>query len=281
MIPQIVLDKEAKLKERLGALNSVALAFSGGVDSSYLAAICADTLKQKALLVTGCSASFPERERTAAMSLAKTLGLRHVLVDSEELNLKGFSENPPNRCYLCKRELFGKILGVAKAEGLSHVIEASNADDEGDYRPGLVAISELGVKSPLREVRLTKDEIRVLSKRRGLSTWNKPSFACLASRFPYGEMITAQRLSRIDQAENYLLNLGLNQVRVRFHDQGELARIETDDEGLALLFDLPTRTKVAEYFRTLGFLYTAVDLLGYRSGSMNLTLPSALRNSLE
>ncbi|MDR2388077.1 MAG: ATP-dependent sacrificial sulfur transferase LarE [Deltaproteobacteria bacterium] len=281
MIAQMVLDKQARLKEYLSTLGSVALGFSGGVDSSYLAAVCAETLKEKAVLVTGCSASFPERERRAAVSLAKVLGLKHLLVDSEELNLKGFSENPPNRCYLCKRELFGKILAVAKAEGLNHAIEASNTDDEGDYRPGLVAINELGVKSPLREARLSKAEIRTLSKELGLPTWNKPSFACLASRFPYGEMITAERLSRIDQAESYLLELGLNQVRVRFHDQGELARIETDDQGLSLLMDLSARTKVAEFFRSLGFLYTAVDILGYRTGSMNLTLPSNLGENFD
>jgi uncharacterized protein len=273
------MDKEIQLSSYLSGLGSLAVAFSGGVDSSYLAAVCAKSRPLGTTLVTGCSASFPQRELTAAKELAQKLNLRHILVDSEELGLPGFSDNPPNRCYICKRELFGKIMRVAAEEGLAHVAEASNLDDEGDYRPGLAAIAELGVLSPLRKVGLQKEEIRLLSKRMGLSTWDKPSFACLASRFPYGEQISAERLAIIDQAESHLLELGLKQVRVRFHEKGKMARIEADEESLARLFQPDIRRSVAEKFQSLGFVYTTVDLQGYRTGSMNLTLPMAARDS--
>jgi uncharacterized protein len=201
-----------------------------------------------------------------------------VVVDSEELDLPGFSQNPPNRCYLCKRELFGKIASVARELGLAAVIEASNADDEGDFRPGLTALSELGVVSPLRLCRLDKSEVRALSRHLGLPNWDKPSFACLASRFPYGETITPERLGQIDRAETFLLGLGLRQVRVRFHESGELARIEADEAGLELLMDRSRRREVFEKLRELGFVHVTVDLAGYRTGSMNLTLPMAAKS---
>jgi uncharacterized protein len=245
------------------------------VDSTFLLASCKEALPGDLVAVTGRSHSFPARELSAAKELAASLGLKHVVVDSEELDLPGFSANPPNRCYLCKRELFGKIQAVAKELGLAAVVEASNLDDQGDFRPGLRALSELGVVSPLRDCGLDKSDVRALSRHLGLPNWDKPSFACLASRFPYGELITPERLDRIDRAETFLLGLGVRQVRVRFHDHGELARVETDEDGLALIMAPGRRQEVLSKLKGLGFIYVTLDLGGYLSGSMNLSLPEA------
>ncbi|MDR2140582.1 MAG: ATP-dependent sacrificial sulfur transferase LarE [Deltaproteobacteria bacterium] len=268
-------EKRHILEKILKNLPSAAVAFSGGVDSSFLLAVAFEVLGERVAAVTGRSLSFPPRELRAAQAFAAERGIRHYLVDSEELDLPTFSQNPPNRCYLCKSELFAKIKALAQAQNLAQVLEASNVDDEGDYRPGLLAIKELGVLSPLREARLTKAEIRLLSKEMGLPTWDKPSFACLASRFPYGEAITPARLSLLDQAEQFLLDLGLKQVRVRLHEKATLARIETDEAGIALLSQGASRRKTHDYFLGLGFTYVALDLLGYRTGSMNATLTPA------
>jgi uncharacterized protein len=265
-------DKLARLTEYLRGLGGVAAAFSGGVDSSFLLRVARDVLGDKVIAVTGRSLSFPQRELRAAEAFAASLGVRHFVIDSEELALDGFSDNPPNRCYLCKKELFAKIWHLAREQGISQVIEASNTDDEGDYRPGLQALAELSVLSPLRLARLGKAEIRLLSREMGLPTWDKPSFACLASRFPYGERIEPERLRRIDAAEQFLLDKGFRQVRVRFHEQGRLARIEVDEQGFALLADAGLRASVCGRLNELGFAYTAVDLKGYRTGSMNETL---------
>ncbi|MDD3035866.1 MAG: ATP-dependent sacrificial sulfur transferase LarE [Candidatus Saccharimonadaceae bacterium] len=263
-------EKYENLKEYLKNLDSVAVAFSGGVDSTFLLKTAHDVLGDKVIAVTARSMSFPKRELEDARAFAASNEIEHVVVDSEELDIDGFSKNPTNRCYLCKTELFSKIKKIAVQKDLEFVAEASNTDDNGDYRPGLMAVAELGIKSPLREADLSKPEIRELSKELGLPTWNKPSFACLSSRFPYGENITPERLRMIDEAEQFLLDLGFRQVRVRYH--GNLARIETDESGFQTMTLQSMREKIHAKFREIGFTYVSLDLKGYRTGSMNETL---------
>jgi uncharacterized protein len=266
--------KQAALQRYVAELGGAAVAFSGGVDSTYLLKIAHDALGKNVIAVTARSCSFPERELREADAFCKREGIVHVICDSEELEIAGFSQNPVNRCYLCKSELFTKIWAVAKAHGLRHVMEGSNVDDDGDYRPGLQAVAEQGVQSPLRRAGLCKSEIRALSKWLGLNTWNKQSFACLSSRFPYGEEISPARLGMIDRAEQFLIDMGFRQVRVRFH--GNLARIETDAAGFALMTQ-ENREAIHAALKAIGFTYISLDLLGYRTGSMNETLASGKR----
>ena len=256
------------LKSELASYGGAAIAFSGGVDSTFLLRIAHEVLGERVLAVTASSCSFPKRELNEAQRFCQDNHIAHIVCTSEELNIPGFRSNPTNRCYLCKRELFQKIWEIAKQHDLPTVAEGSNTDDIGDYRPGLTAIKELEVKSPLRAVGLSKADIRQLSQELNLPTWAKPSFACLASRFPYGETITPEKLNAIEQAEQLLLDLGLHQVRVRIH--GSLARIEIAPEEFPLL--LEHRLEIYDSFKEYGFSYTALDLRGYRTGSMNETI---------
>lgn len=255
------------LKEHLKQLQSVAVAYSGGVDSTFLLAVAHDVLRDNAIAVTARSSTYPEREFREAAEFVQKMGIQHVVITSEELDIAGFADNPTNRCYYCKRELLAKVMSVARENNIRHVAEGSNVDDLGDFRPGMQAVCELGVVSPLREAGLRKEEIRILSKRMSLPTWDKPAFACLASRFPYGQKITGDKLDIVDQAEQYLLDLGFRQVRVRHH--GDIARIEVSQPERAKFFNTELMDKVSEKFRQLGFMYTALDLQGYRTGSMN------------
>ncbi|WP_184090095.1 ATP-dependent sacrificial sulfur transferase LarE [Anaerocolumna cellulosilytica] len=263
-------EKYALLQSNLKQLESVAIAFSGGVDSTFLLKAAYDALGDKVLAVTARSSTYPEREYKEAVAFTQKHGIPHEIIVSEELEVDGFSKNPVNRCYLCKNELFDKILDIAKEKGISYVAEGSNQDDLSDYRPGLQAIKEHGVVSPLRQAGLTKNEIRSLSKELDLPTWNKPAFACLSSRFPYGQEITKEKLEMVDKAEQLLLDKGFRQIRVRHH--GEIARIEVGQEEITKFFDLELMKEIQERFKTFGFPYTALDLKGYRMGSMNETL---------
>lgn len=262
--------KLAKLEDYIRELGSLAVGFSGGADSAFLLAVAHEVLGDKAIAVTAADASVPQREIDEAKSFCKDRGIRHFIRKVDPLTEEGYRNNNPDRCYFCKRVIFTEIKKAAEENGIEYTAEGSNTDDMGDYRPGLRAVAELSVTSPLREAGFSKPEIRLVSQAMGLPTWSKPAYACLASRFVYGEEITEEKLHMIDLAEQFLIEHGFFEERVRLH--GNMARIEVPPKDIPRLAEDGIREAVYEKFKELGFLYVTLDLKGYRMGSMNDTL---------
>lgn len=261
--------KLASLQEIILGLGSVIVAYSGGVDSTFLLKVAMDTLgAEKVLAVTATSATLPAEDRDHAVALARSIGAYHVVVIANELDSPDFAANPADRCYHCKKVRYDSFIKLQQELGIAHIVDGSNLDDLGDHRPGLRAAEELGVRCPLREAGLGKREIRDLAKSMGLPNWDLPSQACLASRFPYGTAITEERLKRIDESEKFLRRLGFSPVRVRYH--GDVARIEVRPADIARL--LEHSDEVATHIKKQGFAYVAIDVEGFRSGSLNETL---------
>ncbi|MBI4621556.1 MAG: ATP-dependent sacrificial sulfur transferase LarE [Desulfobacterales bacterium] len=263
----IIDEKFERLKEIIRDMGSVLVAFSGGVDSTFLLKVAHDELRDKVLALTGVSATYPEHEFEDAKKLTSEIGVRHLIVPTNELDMPDFYKNTRRRCYYCKKELFGICKKKAKDFQLDWVVDGTNYADREDFRPGMEAAREIGIRSPLFEAMFTKDEIRILSRKLHLSIWDKPSFACLSSRFPYGTKITYELLNKVGECEKFLRVMGFKQFRVRYHK--EIARIEVDLQEMPRFYDKNTMLKIITKFKELGFTYITLDLEGYRTGKMN------------
>ena len=275
MKDRILLDKYEILKKTLTSYQSVAVAYSGGVDSTFLLYTAHKTLGEKAIAITAKSCLIPETEMKESVSFCKKFGIRQMVIEPDILAAPGFADNPPDRCYICKKHLFSQMKDIAMDTGMRFLIDGSNEDDKGDYRPGLKALEELKIHSPLVELGINKKEIRKLSRALGLPTWEKPSYACLATRIPYGETIDATKLALAEKAEKYLRDMGFREVRVRVHGTVS-ARIELNPNDFARFMRGDVRLEVNSVFKQMGFAYVSLDLQGYRSGSMNEMLPEDL-----